>query len=70
MTFSEEFELLLRACYPLIYIPTPEEERVEAGIADCARRVGNRGVYIWDFVEGYQDIRTIKGLGGAIPSKL
>jgi ATP-dependent 26S proteasome regulatory subunit len=55
MNFSEEFELLLRACYPLLYIPTLEEERVEAAIADCARRVGNRSLYIWDFVDGYQD---------------
>jgi SpoVK/Ycf46/Vps4 family AAA+-type ATPase len=55
MSFSEEFELLLRACYPLIYIPTTEEERVEGAIADCAKRLGSRAVYIWDFVAGYQD---------------
>ncbi|MBE9238135.1 hypothetical protein IQ227_19415, partial [Anabaena aphanizomenioides LEGE 00250] len=29
MNFREEFKLLLRARYPLIYIPTHEEERVE-----------------------------------------
>jgi len=55
MSFREEFELLLRACYPLIYIPTFEEERIESAIAQCAKNVGNRSVYIWDFVEGYQD---------------
>jgi SpoVK/Ycf46/Vps4 family AAA+-type ATPase len=55
MSFSEEFELLLRACYPLIYIPTVEEERVEAAIARSAKAVGNRAVYVWDFVDGYQD---------------
>lgn len=55
MRFSEEFELLLRACYPLIYIPTSEEERLEQAIANCAQRVGKRNVYIWDFVDGYQD---------------
>lgn len=54
MTFADEFELLLRACYPLLYIPTQEEERLEAAIAVSAQRVGNRAVYVWDFVEGYQ----------------
>ena len=55
MNFSDEFELLLRACYPIIYIPTTEEERVEGAITNCAKRLGNRAIYIWDFVDGYQD---------------
>ncbi|MGK7914075.1 MAG: AAA family ATPase [Prochloraceae cyanobacterium] len=67
MTFSEEFELLLRACYPLIYIPTPEEERVETAIAKCSQVVGNRPIYIWDFVDGYQDNPNNKGLGRRNP---
>jgi SpoVK/Ycf46/Vps4 family AAA+-type ATPase len=54
MTFSDEFELLLCARYPLIYIPTPEEERLETAIAHSAKRQGNRPVYIWDFVDGYR----------------
>lgn len=53
--FSREFSLLLRACYPLIYIPSYEEERVEKAIAAVAQELGNRQVYIWDFVDGYQD---------------
>jgi SpoVK/Ycf46/Vps4 family AAA+-type ATPase len=53
--FSQEFSLLLRACYPLIYIPTQEEERVEKAIANIGRNVNNRNIYIWDFVDGYQD---------------
>ena len=67
MTFSDEFQLLLRACYPLIYIPTPEEERVEAAIATCAKGVGDRTVYIWDFVDGYQDNPNNEGLGRRNP---
>ncbi|RMF25265.1 MAG: AAA family ATPase [Cyanobacteria bacterium J083] len=55
MSFSADLELLLRACYPLIYIPTAEEERLETVIANCATQLGNRRVYIWDFVDGYQD---------------
>lgn len=54
MSFRDEFELLLRARYPLIYISTYEEERVEAAIAACAQQLGNRSFYTWDFVDGYQ----------------
>ena len=54
MSFNDEFELLLRARYPLIYIPTAEEERVEAAIAKSAKHLSDRPVYIWDFVDGYQ----------------
>jgi hypothetical protein len=32
MTFGTELALLIRARYPLIYIPTIEEERVEKSI--------------------------------------
>jgi len=53
MSFYQEFELLLRARYPLVYVPTREEERVEAAIARIAQ-AGSRGVYTWDFVDGYQ----------------
>ena len=52
--FKDEFELLLRARYPLIYIPTLEEERLEETIALCAKNCGNRAVYVWDFVDGYR----------------
>ncbi len=54
MGFNEDFELLLRARYPIIYIPTREEERVETAIAQAAKRQGDRSIYIWDFVDGYQ----------------
>lgn len=65
--FKDEFELLLRARYPLIYIPTLEEERVEESIAQCAKTQGNRAVYIWDFVEGYQGNPTDRGVGRRNP---
>ncbi|AFZ48779.1 AAA ATPase central domain protein [Cyanobacterium stanieri PCC 7202] len=53
--FNREFSLLLRACYPLIYISSSEEERVEKAIASITETMGNRHTYIWDFVDGYQD---------------
>ncbi|WP_024546011.1 AAA family ATPase [Picosynechococcus sp. NKBG15041c] len=67
MTFREEFTLLLRACYPLLYIPTLEEERVEGAIAQCATSLGQRTVYTWDFVDGYQDNPNNTGFGKRNP---
>lgn len=52
--FTDELRLLLRARYPVLYLTTQEEERAEQAIADCARQEGNRSVYVWDFVDGYQ----------------
>ncbi|MBT9312104.1 AAA family ATPase [Leptothoe kymatousa] len=54
MAFSEELGLLIRARYPLVYIPTREEERAEDSIAKVAVATGNRAVYVWDFVDGYR----------------
>lgn len=67
MSFNDEFELLLRARYPLIYIPTLEEERVEAAIAQAAKNLGDRAVYIWDFVDGYQGNPNDVGFGRRNP---
>lgn len=67
MSFNDQFELLLRARYPLIYIPTPEEERVETAIALSAKRLGDRAVYIWDFVDGYQGNPNDAGFGRRNP---
>ena len=57
----------MRACYPLIYIPTTEEERLEKAIAQTARNTSNRSLYIWDFVEGYGDNPNNNGFGKRNP---
>ena len=67
MSFREEFSLLLRARYPLIYIPTSEEERAEAAIREEAQLQGNRAVYTWDFVDGYQGNLNDAGFGRRNP---
>ncbi len=67
MNFSDELTLLLRACYPLIYIPTTEEERLEKAIATVTETMGNRNVYIWDFVDGYGDNPNNTGFGQRNP---
>lgn len=67
MSFSDELSLLLRARYPLIYIPSQEEERAEVEITRCAQQQGNRSVYIWDFVDGYSGNANDAGQGRRNP---
>lgn len=67
MSFREELSLLVRSRYPLIYIPTREEERAEGAIAQCAQDMGNRAVYTWDYVDGYQGNPTDSGFGRRNP---
>ena len=54
MNFLNEFVLLLKARYPIIYIATNEEERIEYLIKYCAKKYVTRTYYSWDFVNGYQ----------------
>ncbi len=67
MAFKTEFELLLRARYPLLYIATTEEARLESSITQCAQNLANRAVYIWDFVDGYQGNPNAAGKGKRNP---
>jgi SpoVK/Ycf46/Vps4 family AAA+-type ATPase len=67
MAFRDEFKLLMRSRYPLIYIPTYEEERVEGAIREEAALQGNRAVYTWDFVDGYQGNPNDAGFGKRNP---
>jgi len=66
MTFESELNLTLRARYPLIYIPSAEEERVESTINNVAKSLG-RSVFVWDFVDGYQSNPTDAGTGKRNP---
>jgi SpoVK/Ycf46/Vps4 family AAA+-type ATPase len=54
MNFLNDFVLLLKARYPILYIVTNEEERIEYLIKYCAKKYVNRTYYSWDFVDGYQ----------------
>lgn len=55
MNFLNEFVLLLKSRYPIIYICTNEEERIEYLIRYCAKKYMSRTYNSWDFVEGYQE---------------
>jgi SpoVK/Ycf46/Vps4 family AAA+-type ATPase len=66
MNFEADLNLTLRARYPLIYIPSAEEERVEVVITNVGKSLG-RSVFVWDFVEGYQSNPTDIGQGKRNP---
>lgn len=53
MTFIKEFNLLLKARYPIIYASSFEEERLEYSIRQALEIMLVKSVYTWDFVEGY-----------------
>lgn len=54
MNFLSDFILLLKARYPLIYIVTSEEERVEYLLKYSTRKYLSRTCYSWDFIDGYK----------------
>ena len=54
MNFLSELVLLLKARYPLIYISTSEEERIEYLLSYSAKKYLGRAYYSWDFIDGYK----------------
>ncbi len=70
MSFIKEFKLLLKARYPLLYIPTSEEERLEYTIRSCIQLYSNRAIYCWDFVDGYTGNPNDNGFAKLFKGKL
>jgi ATP-dependent 26S proteasome regulatory subunit len=67
MAFTEEFNLLLKARYPVLYISSLEEDRIEYTIRKCVKTLGNKAIYTWDFVEGYVNNPNNKGFAAKNP---
>jgi SpoVK/Ycf46/Vps4 family AAA+-type ATPase len=67
MSFLNEFVLLLKARYPIIYIATNEEERIEYLVKYCAKKYVVRTYYSWDFVDGYQGNPSDNGFAARNP---
>jgi SpoVK/Ycf46/Vps4 family AAA+-type ATPase len=67
MTFIEEFNLLLKARYSLLYISTYEEDRLEYTIRNCIKLGKTRAIYTWDFVDGFLNNPTKKEVGKRNP---
>ena len=67
MSFLNDLIILLKARYPIIYISTDEEERVEYIIKYCTKKYVPRTYYSWDFVDGYQGNPNDKGFATKNP---
>ena len=65
MVFTDEFNLLLKARYPIIYISSFEEDRIEYTIRKSVKQMGNKAIYTWDFVEGYVNNPNNKGFAAS-----
>ena len=69
MTFIEDFNLLLKARYSIIYISTNEEDRLEYTIRNCIKLGKNRAVYTWDFIDGFLNNPNKKEIVPFVSSK-
>jgi SpoVK/Ycf46/Vps4 family AAA+-type ATPase len=67
MKFLKDFIILLKARYPIIYISTSEEERIEYLLKYSSKKYISRVCYVWNFVEGYQGNPNQKGLATKNP---
>ena len=67
MTFYDELNLFLKARYPILYINTVEEDRVEYVIRKNIKSNLNRSIYSWDFVDGYTNNPNNEGFGKRNP---
>jgi SpoVK/Ycf46/Vps4 family AAA+-type ATPase len=67
MTFYDELNLFLKARYPILYVNTVEEDRVEYVIRKNIKANLNRSIYSWDFVEGYTNNPNNEGFAKRNP---
>ena len=67
MKFNDELALFLKARYPIIYINTVEEDRVEYVIRKNVKTNLNRSIYTWDFVDGYTNNPNNEGFAKRNP---
>lgn len=67
MKFKEDFLILLKARYPIIYIVTNEEDRLEYTVRKILNNKTPRNLYIWDFIDGYLYNPISEGFGKRNP---
>lgn len=67
MTFVDELLLFLKSRYPILYITTVEEERVEYSIRKNIKNTLKRSVFTWDFVDGYRGNPNHSGIAKRNP---
>lgn len=59
--WADQLDLLIRARAPILWIRSPEEERIAALLQRAAQRLGQRTLLRWDFVEGLQGLPNREG---------
>ena len=67
MAFVDELNLFLKARYPILYITSIEEERVEYIIRKNIKNNLKRSVFTWDFIDGYTGNPNHKGVADRNP---
>lgn len=67
MKFNSELNIFLKARYPVIYINTVEEDRIEYIIRKNVKINLKRSIYSWDFVDGYTNNPNNQGFGSRNP---
>ncbi|MCT0218055.1 AAA family ATPase [Synechococcus sp. CS-1329] len=59
--WADQLDLLIRARAPILWIRSPEEERIATLLRRAAQRLGQRTLLRWDFVEGLQGLPNREG---------
>jgi len=59
--WGDHLDLLIRARTPIIWIRSQEEERIASLLQQAARRLGNRTLLRWDFIEGLSGLPNRQG---------
>ena len=67
MNFDDDLTLFLKARYPILYVNTIEEDRVEYIIRKNIKANLNRSIYTWDFVDGYTNNPNNEGFAKRNP---
>ncbi|MFQ6537579.1 MULTISPECIES: AAA family ATPase [Aphanothece] len=60
-SWADQLDLMIRARTPIIWIRSLEEQRVESLLEAAARRLGDRLLLRWDFVEGLAGLPNREG---------
>ncbi len=59
--WSDHLDLLIRARTPILWIRSPEEERIATLLGEGARRLGQRLLLRWDFIGGLRGLPNRDG---------
>lgn len=55
MNFEQELVLLISSKSSIVYIVTEEEQRLENKLTEISKKIFTAPIYIWDFINGYNN---------------